>query len=389
VSDHPTLQGPAQFEGLLKEAVICAHCGYCRTVCPTYNQVGWESCSPRGRVQITRLLLEGAPLTPVQMSRLYQCTLCGRCTEACPTRIDLRAFWLAAREETARRQLAPRGLSAVRDNLAATGNVYALPNAQRAEWAQDMGDVPPGLFRRERAEVVYFVGCSTSFSPRLQSIAASFASVLMAAGMDFTVWGEGELCCGFPLAAAGMPDQARTLREHNLERLHATGATTMVFTCPACWRMWRETYAPHVPKVRLLHATELLAELTLARRLPLKETRQVVTYHDPCDLGRNGGIYAAPRQVLAALPGLQLVEMRETREQGLCCGGGGDLEMVDPTLVERVAARTVSRLAATGAQAIVTACPQCVRTLARGAARSAPGLQVKDLVELVAQALAN
>jgi len=386
---HPSLPGPAPFEGLAREIVNCAQCGYCRTVCPAYAQVGWESASPRGRVQATRLLQEGAPLTPQQMSRLYQCTLCGLCTQVCPVRIDLHAFWLASRANTARRQLAPRGLTAMRDNIAATGNVYAEPNAERADWVQDLEGAPPDLFRRARTEVVYFVGCSASFAPRPQSVAASFTSILQAAGVDFAVWGEGEVCCGFPLIAAGMPERASALRERNLAQLRAAGASTVVFTCPACWRMWRETYAKQVPEVRLLHASELLGELLAAHRLPLKDTQGSVTYHDPCDLGRNGGVYDAPRQVLAAVPGLQVLETHENREQAPCCGGGGDLEMVDPTLVERIAAATLEKLAATGAQTIVTACPQCLRTLAHCAAREAPTLEVKDLVEVVAQAMST
>jgi heterodisulfide reductase subunit D len=154
----------------------------------------------------------------------------------------------------------------------------------------------------------------------------------------------------------------QALIEHNLARVRATGATTIVFTCPACRMMWREEYAPHLPGVRMLHATELLVELLKDRRLALKDVKRLVTYHDPCDLARNGGVYDPPRQVLAALPGVQLVEVHERRERGLCCGGGGDLEMVDPALSQRVATRTVGKLATTGAEAIVTACPQCVRT---------------------------
>ena len=151
--------------------------------------------------------------------------------------------------------------------------------------------------------------------------------------------------------------------------------------------MWREEYAPHLPGVRLLHSTELMAELTTDRRLPVKELKQTVTYHDPCDLARNGGVYEAPRQVLAAIPGLQLIEVHERRERGLCCGGGGDLEMVDPALVGRIAATTVGKLAATGAQTIVTACPQCVRVLTRGAEQEPSGIKVKDLAELLVEAL--
>ncbi len=381
------MSDPTFFKGLMDEALICAYCGYCRTVCPTYAGVGWESCSPRGRIQLTRLLLEGTALSAEQMTRLYQCTLCGHCTQVCPTRIDLREFWLAAREQTVKHKLSPQGLAAARDNIAKTGNVYGYPNDERAGWTEYMDDAPADLYQRGHAEVVYFVGCSSSFSPRVQRIAESFVRVMTVAEVNFAILGEGEVCCGFPLVVAGMRDRAETLIEHNLERVRAIGATTIVFTCPACRMMWQEAYAGHLPGVRLLHSTELLAELTAAQRLPMKDTNRVITYHDPCDLARNGGVYDAPRQVLGAIPGLQVVEAHERRERGLCCGGGGDLEMVDPALAQRVAVRTTSKLAATGAQTIVTACPQCVRTLTRGAEAGAPGVEVKDVVELLVEAL--
>jgi len=386
---------PLFFTGLLAEATVCAYCGYCRAVCPTYAGVGWESCSPRGRLQLTKLLLEGAPLSAGHLTRLYQCTLCGHCTQVCSTRIDLRRYWLEARSQTAARDLAPPGLSAARDHVARTGNVYGFPNDERAGWVEYMDDAPPDLYLRERASVVYFVGCSSSFSPRVQRIAESFARLMTAAGVDFTLLGEGEVCCGFPLQAAGMDRQAEALIAQNVARVGATGASTVVFTCPACRLMWQEEYAPRLPGLQLLHSTELLARLSAAGRLPLRALERTVTYHDPCDLARNGGVYDPPRQLLAAIPGLRLVEVHERRERGLCCGGGGDLEMVDPALTQQVAARTASKLSATGAQAIITACPQCVRTLARGveAARliaraeaGAPGVEILDIVELLAQA---
>ena len=389
------MSDPVFFQGLLAEAAICAYCGYCRTVCPTYAGVGWESCSPRGRVQLARLLLEGTSLSAEQMARLYQCTLCGHCTQVCATRIDLRRFWLRRAPDRCPR-LSPQAWVTAGRSVAKTGNIFGYQNDERAGWVEYMDAAPADLYQRDQAEVVYFVGCASSFSPRVQRIAEAFVRVLDAARVNFTILGEGEVCCGFPLLAAGMHDQAQALMDRNLERVQATGAKAVVFTCPACRMMWREEYARHLPAptqsgglpgLRLLHATELLAELTAGRRLPLKVVNRVVTYHDPCDLARNGGVYDAPRQVLAAIPGLQLVEMHERRERGLCCGGGGDLEMVDPALVQRVAVQTAGTLAATGAQVIVTACPQCVRTLTRGAEQAAPRVAVKDVVELLAEAL--
>ncbi|MFN8483247.1 MAG: (Fe-S)-binding protein [Anaerolineae bacterium] len=378
---------PVFFEGLQAEATVCAHCGYCRAVCPTYAGVGWESCSPRGRIQITQLLLEGAPVTADHMTRLYQCTMCGACTQVCPTRIDLRQFWLQARAETATRDLAPTGLSTARSNVGAMGNVYGYPNDERAGWAEYMDDAPDDLFQRDEADVVYFVGCNTSFSPRAQRIAESFVKLMTAAEVDFTILGEGEVCCGFPLQVAGMPDAVEALIEHNVAQVREKGAKMMVFTCPACRLMWMEEYAGRLPDVTMVHATEMLADLTAQGRIPLKELKTTVTYHDPCDLARNGGVYDAPRRALSAIPGLELVEVHERRERGMCCGGGGDLEMVDPGLAQRVSERTVGKLAATGASTIVTACPQCVRTLSRGAEACAPDVAVADLVEILARAL--
>ncbi len=377
----------AFFEGLTAEVTFCAHCGYCRAVCPTYAQVGWESCSPRGRIQLTRLLLRGEDLSSSHAARLFQCTLCGHCTLVCPVKIDLRRFWLESRQRVAAHNLTPQGLTRTHEHVRGTGNIFAYPNDERLEWADYMPDAPDDLFRRDQAEVLYFVGCVSSFSPAAQAIPEAFVRVLSAAGVGFTVLGEEERCCGFPLEAAGMPDAFDALRRHNLEQAQARGGHTVVFTCPACRLTWMEAYAPYWPEVRLLHATEFIAELLADGRLKPGRLDRVVTYHDPCDLGRNGGVYDAPRHILAAIPGVELREVRQRRERGLCCGGGGDLEMVDPQLVARVAADTVRTLASTDADAIVTACQQCLRTLGQAAAGEQLNVEVLDIVQLVAQAL--
>jgi heterodisulfide reductase subunit D len=305
----------------------------------------------------------------------------------CPVKIDLRQFWLGSRQQVASRNLTPRGLVHTHEHVTDTGNVFAYPNDERLDWADYMLDAPDDLFRREEAEVLYFVGCVSSFSPAAQVIPEAFVRVLSAAGVDFTVLGDDERCCGFPLEAAGMPDAFDALRRHNLEQARARGVHTVVFTCPACRLAWMEAYAPYWPDVRLLHATEFIAQLLADGRLKPGQLERVVTYHDPCDLGRNGGVYDAPRHILAAIPGVQLREVRQRRERGLCCGGGGDLEMVDPELVTRVAAGTVRALASTGADAIVTACQQCLRTLQQAVASEQLEVEVLDIVQLVAQAL--
>lgn len=378
---------PSFYTDIETEAVICSSCGYCRTVCPTYAAISWESCSPRGRLHLARMMLDGLELPPAQVMRMYQCTLCGHCTEVCSTRIDLIPFWLTARRQIDRRARLP-AVAALGDRIATSSNVYGSPAIERIAWVEDVPDSPPDHWIRAKAEVVYFTGCSSALTPRNRRIARSFTTLLAAAKVDFALLGEQEVCCGFPLVAAGLLDQADALVTQNVERVRSIGASMVVFTCPACRLQWLEAYASCLPGVRLLHATEFLTDLLAAGRLPLSEkSRRIVTYHDPCDLGRKGGVYDAPRQVLASIPGVQLVEPRLRRERTSCCGGGGDLEMVDPALVGRVASHTVSQLLQTGARAIVTACPQCVRTLARSAKESGSAVQVLDIVELLAGAL--
>lgn len=375
------------FEGLAAEATLCAYCGYCRAVCPTYAEVGWESCSPRGRVQLTRLLLDGHGMSQAQATHLFQCTLCGHCSLVCPVGIDLRQFWLAARHQATCRDLGPNGVARTRKNVETTGNIYAYPNYERLDWVDYMPDAPHDRFQRDKADVLYFVGCVASFSPPAQVIAEAFVRILGAAGVDFTVLGEHERCCGFPLLAAGMPDAAEELKQHNMEQIRARGVKTVVFTCPACRLTWLEEYASALPDVTFLHSTEFITQLLAEGQLSLGPLEKAVTYHDPCDLGRNAGVYDAPRQVLGAIPGLQFTEVRERRERSLCCGGGGDLEMVDPELVAQVANGTLSKLAETGADTIATACQQCLRTLADATGRGSLDIEVVDIVQLVAQAL--
>jgi len=265
-------------------------------------------------------------------------------------------------------------------------NVVNFPQADRALWAEFLDEAPEGLGDKKQAEVVYFVGCMASFSPAVQEIPAALVKVLKAAGVDFAILGEEEWCCGFPLLAAGLGKEALALREHNLEQIHKLQAKQVVFTCPSCYHMWKQYYAQ---EVEVLHATELVSRLVAQRRLTLKPIERKVTYHDPCDLGRNSGIYSPPRQVLAAIPGLQLREMRYNRKQALCCGGGGDLEIVDAELVAKVASGLVDEIKASGAQWVVTACQQCQRTIAEALRKQGSNIRVCDILQLVSEALAT
>ncbi|RJQ63698.1 MAG: (Fe-S)-binding protein, partial [Desulfobacteraceae bacterium] len=155
--------------------------------------------------------------------------------------------------------------------------------------------------------------------------------------------------------------------------------------CPSCLHTWKHQYGT---KVELLHASQLIHQLIQAGRIKLsKEIKIRTTYHDPCDLGRNTGVYEEPRAVIQAIPGLDFVELPTNRKFSVCCGGGGNVEMTDPDLSAQVAQMKLDAIRSVGADMVVTACQQCVRTMATRAKRTKSDLAVKDLTELVVEAM--
>jgi heterodisulfide reductase subunit D len=272
----------------------------------------------------------------------------------------------------------------IRENLEESHNVFAEDNEERADWVEDMREPPHHGFLKEKAEVVYFTGCVASYFPLAQKIPIALAEILNVAGVDFTLLGEEEWCCGFPLLGAGLRDMLQTFVDHNLEAVKAKGATKAVFACPSCYQMWREHYPR---RVEMSHASQFMMDLVQSDRVPLKELPLKVTYHDPCDLGRGARVFDQPRQVIRSIPGVELVELPRNRENCQCCGGGGNLEMIDAKLSAEIAKRKIDEVLSTGAQAVVTSCQQCVRTMTTYARRNKVPIEVLDITQLVHRAL--
>ncbi|MDP2953891.1 MAG: (Fe-S)-binding protein [Chloroflexota bacterium] len=376
----------------------CTRCGECQKWCDAYT--GDEFTSPKVRLQKLRSWLKGERLPPLlrwlfggripspdDMAKFaagaYRCTMCARCRMVCPVKIELRELWLNTREELVSRGAYPKGLDKAREGVDKEHNVFSYPNEERALWVDLMEKAPSAVLSPQgHAEVVYFVGCIASFSPSVQSIPQAFAQVLAGAGVDFTIMGSEEYCCGFPLIAAGMKEAAAKVKEHNLQRLREIGARQFFFTCPSCYKTWVEEYQPSLPGVELLHAAQVIERLREEGRVNFRPLAKRVTYHDPCDLGRNSGVYDPPRRVLAAVPGVRFVEIDQSREKAYCCGGGGDLEISDADLAGAIAGGTLGRIQKTGAELLVTACPQCKRMFLRAAEKSQAGLEVLDISEL-------
>jgi heterodisulfide reductase subunit D len=237
--------------------------------------------------------------------------------------------------------------------------------------------LPEPLEEKERAEVLYFVGCMSSFSPAIQQIPQSVATLLQRVGIDFMIMGEEEYCCGYPLLVGGMKEKISFLIEHNCKQIMDRGIKKIIFSCPSCYYTFSKFYP--LQDIQLLHYVEYLLQLLDEGRLPLSSINKVVTYHDPCDLGRGLGIYDAPRVLIEAIPGLDFVEMPKSKEMALCCGGGGDLEIVDQPLSQKIGYTVIEEAKKVRVQALITACQQCKRTLQK----AAEGIEVIDISELI------
>ena len=368
------------------EVAKCNKCGFCLPNCPIYLVEGKESSAPRGRNAITRAVIEGRlAWSPEIEKSIFSCLGCGACTAACFPKVQTKELVFRDRECLVGEGLYPEIADSVVRFLEERHNISDDDNAERSEWKDLIRDLPQGAFEKDRAEVIFFVGCVASFFPMAQAIPVHMARIMDRSGVDFTILGGEEWCCGFPLIGTGMPGKMKTLMEHNLQKVEEVGAKKVLFTCPSCYHTWRRLYRP--PGVELLHAAQMLDSMIKEGKIKLREMDVTVTYHDPCDLGRNSGVFEEPRRILHSIPGLKLVELAHNRQLSMCCGGGGNVEMVNPELTAKVARMKLREIAETGADTVVSSCQQCLRTMATRARRDKVDLAVKDLTALVFEAM--
>jgi heterodisulfide reductase subunit D len=372
----------------------CVKCGSCVDVCPVYAQTQQLESTMGGLFANLKSFVRktyglpgmffGSAKTkdvPKEYSDYpYLCTLCGRCAMACPAFIDTKELRIGTREFMVEKGEYPQTMSQLAETLKRVHNIVGEPNEDRPTWVRALAEVPKDMFQREKAKVVYFVGCVASYFPMTKRIPQSFVQILGKAGVDFTILGGEEWCCGFPLIAAGMKKDAQALMQHNLEKVEGKGAERIVFACPSCYHTWMDEGKTDI---EIFHSTQFIKKLIDEGKISFKEKRTKVTYHDPCDLGRASGVYEAPREILRSIPGVELVEMKGNREQCACCGGGGNLEMVRPDLSEAMAQAKIEEIKATGADMVITACQQCVRTIQTTARRKKIPIAVMDIVEFV------
>lgn len=366
----------------------CLRCAFCfdlswlgaANLCPAYAYGAFESYGARGRIAIARALLEGELECDESVAqRIFTCTECRACAEHCFKYIDTVRIFAAMREDLATRGLIPPSLAVATDGLEQTHNLYGKPHEKRLSWLKDRSRVD------RPARVAFFVGCTPAYVRR--SLARDTYTVLEKAGLDFTVLSD-EWCCGHPFMAAGQREQTAEVMRHNVDALTRLGVERVVFECPGCMRTFREDL-PEVLGESLpfdvLHVTEELARRVQEGQLRFDvfQSGAVVTYHDPCTLGRGLGIYDAPRTIISAMPGMRLQEMPRHGRDAYCCGAGSFVRYDHPDFTDQTGHERLHEAESTGAQYLLTSCPACVTQFQYVRGRLDSPLQVMDLLALV------
>jgi heterodisulfide reductase subunit D len=369
--------------------LTCLQCGTCSASCPAAELMDY---TPR---QIWQLMRLGLREQVMNTRTFWLCTQCYACQIRCPRGIHIGETMRRLREwAVAQGYEIPTAIVNLRQAVNTTHNILNEDNQSRLIWSQNLEPVPVQLQDtvKGRAEVLLFTGCVSSFYPMAYSIPQSFVQILEQAGITYTTMGGEEWCCGYPLFGAGMKADVTKLAQHNIARTQELAAKHLIATCASCYHTWRHLYPEYTNGngewgFEVLHASEYLARLIDGGQIKLGELDWVVTYHDPCDLGRKNDIYDAPRTIINSIPGMELREMVNNREDAICCGGGGDVAMMEPDAVEHMAERRLAQAMGTGAKAIISSCQQCKRTLLQAARKTKTRIRVLDVTELVWQTM--
>jgi glycolate oxidase iron-sulfur subunit len=421
------------------ELARCNRCGYCMATCPTYRVLRDERRVARGRNELVRQVHEGRmELGEDLRGPLFDCLLCGACTETCfgsvetaELLVQARSAWHAAHGQPLAQRLIFSQLLPHPERMAALMRGYALGKgtglvdlaarlgilkfvSPAADVANGLAPAAPRRFLRDRLPalgfqresaggvtvwrlrpgagapvgptVAYFIGCGTNY--QVPQPGAAAMRVLALAGCQVLVLPN--VCCGMPPYAYGDLEAARGLVRQNLRALAAVPFDFAVSECASCsgfLKRWPgllegQPEAPEavalLPRVRDL--TELLAELPLPAAPPQGIS---VTYHQPCHLGRGQGVREQPRRLLRDAGGY---ELRELPEAEWCCGGAGSYSLTHPEIAQEVLARKMGRVSQTGAEVLATSCAGCMVQLGHGVRQHAPGVRLLSLPELLARA---
>ncbi|MFH1115546.1 MAG: FAD-linked oxidase C-terminal domain-containing protein [Pseudomonadota bacterium] len=373
------------------EIIACIQCGFCRAGCPTFAETTLESLNAKGRVTLAFNMLTGH-LEPSEdlAKRLYQCMMCLNCKYVCPAKVEVSDIVRSARERLVEKGYLPEIFKPVLASMIDAANPLLAPAEKRADsYPTDYKKAVPG-----ETEAILHLGCVTSFQD--VKIIPAVMKILDKAGVNYGAMGEEEACCGYLAYLVGDTAVFKKAMEIYGRQMEKYSPKELITTCAGCFKTFRDLY-PHYGGgngYAVFHAVEIIDRLVREGRLQFNPDAKPmkVAYHDPCDMGRHMGVYEPPRNVLKALPGVELLEFAMNRERAKCCGGGGGMKGFDNEMAGDIGYKRLLSAIDLGADAIVSACPSCKGTFNQAAARARKDkkgkIKVMDITELVAGRLA-
>jgi Fe-S oxidoreductase len=421
--------GLEQYAG---DMAMCCRCSACKFiplqkvkgsefsyVCPSISRYNFHSYSGGGRMNIgTAALKNGFNYTDKLLDIVKNCQICGACGVSCNYAMDMEVTnpIQEFRIQTVADGHTVPALDKTIQLLKKNNTMVPGTAAKRVDWAEGL---KLKNFTRQKVDVIYHVGCQTSFNPDQWKLAQSTARLLQKARVDFGIGGSSEICCGGRAYQMGYQPEFLELAKKNMAQIKKSGAKTLVTGCADCYQAFKVLYDMFDLKgdLEVLHTSEYFDRLIKAGKLkPGKKVDLRVTYHDPCRLGRLGepwihwkgkkvpgdrfvfdppktyrrgtnGVYEPPRDALKSIPGLKLNEMVRIKEYAWCCGAGGGVNESNPAFAEWTAQSRLDEAKSVGAEAIATTCPWCEKLFNETIKKTGSSLKVYDVVELLDRAI--
>jgi len=391
VETPPSFRKASDFSPLQLLALdACTNCGRCQAVCPAY--ASGRDLSPRLVVQdLSREMRMGdggdvLSKGVIREAELWSCTMCNACVAECPVFIDQVGYITEFRRTLVSDSRIDQKKKGFLDNIGRNGNPFGLPASDRQTWLSELG--APTIGQNPKAEYLYWVGCQSSYDPRGRRVARAMVKILKAAKVDFAVLGSEESCTGEPVRRLGEEGRFQELVMRNVETLNRYGVKKVLVHCAHCYNTFRNEYPEFGAKFEVVHHSEFIARLIADGKLSPGAASESVTFHDPCNLGRINGIYEDPRWVLGSIKGVELAEMKRSKVNGFCCGGGGANVWYEVPEKKKVGVIRAEEAVATGASTLAVACPFCI-TMFDDALKAMGNekMAIKDIAEMVADSL--
>ncbi len=355
----------------------CIQCGMCTGSCPVAR---------KANLNVRRYMREvsaGGNITIHPPTELWSCTTCATCGIRCPKEILPYNFLIDIRSLVVEKGQIAATLRDALESVFKNGNPWGRIRSKRSEWAQGLNL----KHASQGSEILYFVGCTSAYDPRVQDVAKSLVKCFEKAGVNFGTLGDEENCCGNEVYGMGEKGLFEFLIEENMKIFNKYNIKQLVTSCPHSYHSFKNRYGQ--TSFEVLHHTQLLAELIDKDKLSFsKKLDKTIIYHDPCFLGKQNGVYDDPRKVIESIPGVKLVEFDRSRERSLCCEGGGGRMWVDIP-GERLAEIRMKDAAEAEAEVVATACPFCLLTFEDAVKTTGleGKIQIMDIAELLSQAI--